>query len=271
MNLTELSLQRIVWLLPEFPGEDLPAKLAAGRLAAEAALRSHLPDLQFDVEGAEQVMRTIDAWSERNSAALSAAMKEAGESLPETLQTSLGSAQQVRDFLVAVFTLAASGLGPWSCDEVGRVVSEGEQPQLWAEADAESRLQAFGIIVKLEQDGQLGPLLLAETSVAGLGAWPAAVVIVVASLIFAACVVTCVYLTRRLSLNNRLMRDLCERAQAEGRTDVVKACIEATRGLQEETPLSFLGKAAYIGLGLAAAYLTLRYVLPAVLSRPRKK
>jgi len=239
MSLTDLSLQRIAMSLPKFPGATVPERLAVGRAAAEAAIRKYAPDFRFDEAGSLQVLRTIDAWSQRNSEALSEAMKAAGNDLPEQLTVAAGSAEQVRSFLIASFTVAASGMGPWTSGEVARIVSAGDRTESWATTDAEHRLQTFSIIVKLEQDGELGPIMMGTSGVGALGIPPALIVgIVIATVVFAAIVITTIYLNKQLELNNRLMRDICLKAQSEGNDEVVKECLKATEGLQT----SFLQK-----------------------------
>jgi hypothetical protein len=264
--LAELSLQRIASRLPDFPGSTIPEKLASGRAEAERVLRKYVPDFAFDVTEAEQVTRTVDAWSARNERSLSDAMTQSDNQLPQALQLAMGSSAQVRQFLIASFTLAAAGLGPWLSGDMARAVGEGEHGQAWAEMDAESRLQTFGIIVAMERDGQLQEVM-APQGVSGMGALPAAawVVIVIVTVILAAAVVTTIYLNRRLTLNNRLMRDLCERAEARGDRQAVIECIKATKDLQ----ISFLddvGSKLMTGLlVLGGAYLAVRYGVPLVI------
>lgn len=268
--LAHLSMQRISSRLPDFPGSTIPEKLASGRAQAEQALRKYVPDFAFDVAEAEQVTRTVDAWAARNEQSLSDAMAQSNNQLPTALHLAMGSSSQVRDFVIASFTMAAAGLGPWLSGDVARAVGEGEHVEAWAEMDAESRLQTFGIIVALEREGELEEVM-APKSVTGVGALPAAawVVVVIATVIFAAAVVTTIYLNRRLTLNNRLMRDLCERAEARGDREAVLECIKATKDLQ----ISFLddvGSKLMTGLLiLGGAYLAVRYGLPMLLGAAR--
>jgi hypothetical protein len=275
-ELALLSQARVAYTLPVFPGLTVPAELASGRDTARSCILRHLPDFKFDVQAAEQTMRDIDAWSMRNSDALSALMADpTASSLPAALQLSLGSPDRVRSFLVASFTLAASGLGPWTSGEVDRAVSAGEQSAAWAGLDAESRLQLFGIIVRLDEQGDLGPLLRGEKAMAGFGepvSGTVVLAVVIATLLFAAMVLTAVYLYRRMELNNRLMREMCNRAQAEGRENVVRDCIEAAKDLQSDTPMSSLGSMLVKVVGAAALiYVGGRYVTPAVIEAFSKR
>ena len=263
--LAQLSLDRISSRLPEFPGDTLPAKLAAGRSEAERILRGYVPDFSFDVDEAERVARTIDAWTARNEESLAAALASTNDDLPEALWLTLGRADQVGQFIIASFTLAAAGLGPWQSGDVARAVGVGEHAESWAYIDAESRLQTFGVIVALEQEGRLEvifrptPENIAPTSGAGalpLAAW---VAIVIVAVIAAAAVVAIVYLNRRLTLNNRLMRDLCQEAERRGDRETVRKCIEATRDLQVSVLDDMGSKIVGVALVLGGAYLALKF------------
>ena len=269
-ELSELSLARVQYALPDFPGADLRAKLESGRAQAEAALRKYLPDFKFDPDEALHVMHTIDAWGERNAGPLADAMKQtAQQDLPASLHTTLGSNKQVCDFLVASFTLAAAGLGPWMGYAVHEAVERGEQSEAWARMDAQTRLQSFGMIVKLDNDGQLGPMIRGEQGTAGLGfPWAIVAVVAIFTVIFAAVVLTYLYNNRRLELNNELMRQQCMKAQAEGKDEIVAACIQATKELQQSSLIgeagSMLTKVVLLGAGV---YVLGRFVLPALLQK----
>jgi hypothetical protein len=128
--------------------------------------------------------------------------------------------------------------------------------------------------VRLDEDGNLGPLLRGEKAMAGLGGPPVAVVVIVviATVVFAAMVLTSIYLYRRMELNNRLMREMCLKAQAEGRQNVVRDCIEAAKELQSETPMSALGSAVVkVAIVGALIYVGGRYALPAVIDAVSKR
>jgi hypothetical protein len=266
-ELNAISQARVAYALPVFPGASDAARLVAGRAAASLSIRRHLPDFVFDVESASQAMRDIDAWGERNDASLQGLFADPNAiSLPASLQLSLGGPERVRSFLLASFTLAASGMGPWTSGEVDRVVAAGEASDLWAGLDASSRGQIFGIIVRLDEDGNLGPLLRGEKGMAGLGSpIPVVAVVIIASVFFAAIVVTALYLNKRLELNNRLMGEMCRKAQAEGRDNVVRDCIEAMKELQSDDPLSSLTSGLVKVAAVAAVvYVGGRYALPAL-------
>jgi hypothetical protein len=274
MSLVDLSMQRIALSLPRFPGQTIPDQLLAGRAAAESAIRKYVPNLSFDRDAASATIRTVDAWSERNASGLSEAMKQAGNDLPEQLTLAVGTAEQVRSYLIASFTLAAWGMGPWTGGEVAREVSAGSMNESWAKTDAEHRLQTFAIIVKLENDGELGPIMRGESSIGALGIPPAIIVgIVIATVIFAAAVITTIYLNKQLELNNRLMSDLCKKAQEEGRDEVVAECVKATKDLQAGFMEKTLSKLAGWIVFAAVAVVGGKFVIDRLLERapgPRK-
>lgn len=268
MSLAELSLRRIEQNLPVFAGDSLPARLSAGREAAEAVLRKYVPDFAFDPAEAAAVSRRVDAWAARNERDLSDAIGQTAGDLPAALQLAMGSSTEVGQFIVASFTLAAAGLGPWSSGAVARSVSEGAHARGWAELDAEARLQCFGLIVAMEQRGELAQIFHPTEAPAGFGAWPV-LLIIVATVILAAAVVTYLYLNRRLELNNRLMRELCVEAQARGDYATVEACIAATRDLQVNMFEEAGGKVVTVALVLGGIYLALTFV-PKLLWRGRE-
>ena len=104
--------------------------------------------------------------------------------------------------------------------------------------------------------------------------WGLAVIaiIAVATVAFAAIVITTIYLWHRTNVNNRLMRDLCQKAQDEGRDAVVQSCIEATRDLQQETVTSQVGSVVLkVALAVAAMYVGGKYVLPYVVDQFEKR
>lgn len=277
-SLAQLSEQRIgsgvASVMSEFaPGAPLPARLRAGRDAALAVLQRYRPDFRFDVNAADAAMRDIDAWSERNEAGLSAAMLAPLEQLPTQLQLQMGS-ERAQSFILSSFTQAASGLGPWQSGAVAREAQRGDLiNERWARADAADRLETFALIVKMDRDGNLAPVFSPPEGAGGLGAVPAWL-IVVALVVVAAAVVVLVLGWRRISLNNRLMRDICERAQAEGDTETIKQCIEATKGLQIspfEKAIAGVGKQVMWGLLAAGGvYASLRWGLPWLAKRKRR-
>jgi len=256
--------------LPDFPGATVAEQLLAGRDAALAVLRKYVPTLSFDVAAADDVLRGIEAWEERNSTALAATLQDpSAAALPEQIRIAFGS-DKAQQFIVAVFTRAAAGMGPWTSGRVATEVTRGQMPGVsdtWARTDAAYRLRVFGGIVRMEQTGCMQHFFVdpsATCAASGLGVAPVIVwAIVVAVVLVAALVLMFIYSARRLDENNRLMRDMCERAQAEGDKAVVDKCVQATKDLQAESMIPGLGDAIsslgkIVGVGVLA-YVALKY------------
>ena len=139
--------------------------------------------------------------------------------------------------------------------------------QHWAAGDAQLRLNTFGMLIKMENDGELAYIFKNPQGMQGFGAFPVWAIVVIA--IGLAAVVTYLYLeSRKLELNNKLMRDICERAQAEGDTKTVAMCIKATRDLQASTPWKMVvEQVGLVALYLGGGYLAFRYAVPWALDR----
>jgi hypothetical protein len=214
--------------LPDFPGASYQEKLMSARFAALLALQKYVPNLAFDPAGADKVLSQIEVWEERNRDRLEAAFADtSSETLARDLALELSN-ETAQSFVVACFTRAAYGLGPWQSGAVTQISAT------WAQSDAETRLQVFGGIVKMDEDGFLAELW-SEQGVQGygLGALPVWAILVLAVAV-AAIFATLLFKTKVLSDNNRLMSQLCQDAQAKGDQVTVQKCIEATQNLQQE-------------------------------------
>lgn len=265
-ELGDLALSRIKGDLPTFGGATLPEQLLMGRTEAKTILLQYVPELRFDVQKAREVMSQVDAWVERNKAELEQALQSPQQELPRWLQFNMGSTERVQNWIIANYTLAAQGLGPWESGMVARSATEPDSgiSDAWARTDAESRLQAFALIVKMERDGDLAYIFRGEGSLAGLGIAPALLLAVVVAVIgLAAVIVSYFFLARRLEVNNAVMRDLCMEAQKRGDKATVEKCIEATRDIQAIDPFTSVskevGKAILI---VGGGYVLIRYGLP---------
>ena len=277
-DLSQLSLQRAN--LPSFPGDTVVAQLLAGRDAALGVLLKYVPEMQFDPAAASDTLRQIQAWEERNSDALASVLADPNaEALPQQLQITFGS-DKARQFIIAIFTQAAVGLGPWMSGAVSREAQSGVQIQdRWARDDADARLQVFGSIVKMDQDGHLAAFFVppSPASAQGLGlAVPAIIVwaVVVTLATAGALLLLYFYNAKRLEQNNKLMSDLCTQAQERGDAETVRLCIKAAEGLQKEDPFGGISDLfRKIGVGVAVAgvaYVVVRYGLPVLLSSRRQ-
>lgn len=269
-DLALLSLQRAT--VVNFAGTTLADQLLAGRAAAEAALRKYVPDMKFDPAAADDLLAKIDVWQVRNEKDLAGVLADhSATRLPEAIRLSFSNAT-AQGFIIAGYTRAASGLGPWLSGAVAREAETGTKIQMsWAREDAMHRLLIFGSIVQMDNEGYLKTLFV-EPAPGGMGN-PALVVWVVAivAVAVAALILLYVYSSRRLEVNNRLMRDLCSEAQRTGDATTVAACIEATKGLQSFAVLdsiaSGLGKIALLAGALWVGF----NVLPLVMEKKRKR
>lgn len=271
-DLAQISLQRAG--LPTFPGATVQDQLVNGRDTALAVLRKYKPDLVYDEAATSLTMRQIQAWEDRNADVLQSVMQSSTEALPDAVKLAFGS-DKAQAFIVGGFVQAAVGLGPWlsPSDPVGRAVATSKpgdvMQQQWAQADAAARLQIFGSIVKMDQDGYLSTLFVRPS---GLGFLPIAIegstlvwALVVTVVAVAAIIVGYLYLSKTVELNNRLMRDLCEKAQREGDKATVNSCIAATSTTPSSPWIPLAVAAGVIGV----AYIAAAVVLPQVLRRRR--
>jgi hypothetical protein len=262
------SLTRIQGDLPDFaPGEAWPVKLREGMRVSGGLLKKYVPGFSFDADSAEQTVREIDAWAQRNQAELKALMDTSQNDLPTALQAAFGKSG-VQNFLLAGFVTAASGIGPWNSGKLaefaqaGTMVGDTRVTVEWAENDARWRLQVFGLIVKLENDGKLAEIFSLEAS-SGLGI-PVAVWVVIAIAVVALAAVICgyLYLNKKLELNNKVMADICAKAMAEGDRVTIDKCLEASKELQQGPGSGFLSGLGTLVLCAAGGYLVVKYVFP---------
>jgi hypothetical protein len=269
-NLAQLALNRVRNQLPVFPGATVREQLLSARAQTHAVLLQYVPDLKFDVSEARDVMSQVNVWVEQNREDLEEAMKSTHQSLPEWLILNMGSSEQVQQWVIANYTVAAAGLGPWESGKVDKLAADptSDVSQHWAAGDAQMRLNTFGMIIKMKTDGELDYIFRGpQQGAQGFGAFPVWAIVVIA--IGLAAVVTYLYLeSRKLELNNKLMRDICERAQAEGDSETVAMCIKATKELQESTPWQqVIEEAGKVALILGGGYLLFRYGVPWALDR----
>jgi len=272
-DLAQLALQRIEGGLPQFPGATPAEKLALGRATARASLLKYVPELRLNQAEARDVMSQVNAWVERNKGALEQAMASPESNLPRWLVLNMGSSEHVQQWVIANYATASMGMGPWQSGKIDQLVADPASniSPNWAAVDAESRLQAFGLIVKMDSDGDLdyifrGPPGAAQ---AGLGVAPVIVwAVVVAVVALAAVICTYFFLSKRLQQNNQLMRDICIKAQQEGDRATIEKCLEATRDIQLVDPLSKItGEIGKIALILGTGYIGFRFVIPWLLER----
>lgn len=273
-DLADLALRRAN--LPHFAGATLADQLWAGRQAAAMAIRKYAPSLAFDERVAAETIHGVDGWLERSGDVLSTVLADQRvTALPEAVRLAFGS-DRARAFVVATFTQAAAGLGPYMSGAIDRVAETGATiagqvvTPRWVEEDAQTRLAVFGAIVQMDQDGYLAqlwvpppgaaPVALAGPEVVFLGmtAWQ----IIVVAVAMAALLAWLSLSMRQIGLANDVMRETCRRAQLLNRDADVKACFDALADLQRNDITHLLGKAISAAAGVGIAYVGVRYGLP---------
>jgi hypothetical protein len=270
MSLIDSSYSRIRGDLPSFPGSSVPEKLYSGRDQADKILKKYVPDFKFDIEQAKATVRDIEAWSIRNEQVLDELMSQPGMDLPEAIKLELSS-EKAQQFILAGFVVAAYGLGPWGSGKVGEyaenqeLVGETRLNPSWAVSDAQQRLDTFGLIVKMENEGDLQKIFQGQQATGAFGV-PAVIIwaVVVASVSLAAVVCLYLFFNKKLELNNKVMSDICSRAQQEGDKETLQRCLEASERLQQgpaEQAIATVGKVLVV---LALGFVAVKYGIPAL-------
>jgi len=256
--------------LPTFPGANWPEQLQNGRNAAAAVLGQYVEKFTFDERRSREVLGHVGAWVERNQ-------KELETALADPTREQLGAAlclafdaQAARDYIIASFSVAAAGLGPWMSGRVAKETDPGGSiTRDWAAEDAMNRLAMFGSIIRMEQDGFLRHLFLpgpgdapCPAATGAFGAGPLAIAIIVAGAVLAtvACTwIVCSYFAPPTQAANKLFEEMCRDAQKAGRKDETQYCLTTLKDLQSKDTLGELGKTAlYVAGGLGCFYLVLK-------------
>lgn len=271
--------------LPPLPGVTEVDRMVAGRALAAAALKQYVPDFAFDPAEASKALSRISVWQERNANRIEGQLATLAptEKVTDDIKLELGvtAAQQ---YILACFTEAAMGMGPHLSGLVDSEIARGTVLQAqpisdnWRRLDVATRTQVFQTIIKMEGDGTLKQLFVPPPgSTNGFGAIPllfAAKLVAIVVVVVVAMFLVYFYATKRLSLGNAIMKEMCQRAEARGDQAAVLKCIEEAADLQKGDPfgvsglLGGLGKAAlWVGL----AYVGVRYGIPALASARRTK
>lgn len=265
-SLDALSTQRAT--LPVFPGATLRDQLLAGRDQAGSILRGYAQSYRFEADKANEMLALVNAWQARNAQDLQKAMADPlVERLPDAVELAFGS-DIAQGWIVAVYVQAATGLGPWVSGAVEREAASGRviSPQ-WAQDDAAARLKVFASIVQMEKDGYLRSVFQsppAGTASSGFGfpaalIWPLVVVVVAVAALF----LVYLYASERLELNNKILSSICAKAQAEGDTATVRACVDAQKDLQSIPGVKDLvTMATWLGAGALAIWAVGTYLPP---------
>jgi hypothetical protein len=244
--LENLSEQRAE--LPRFgePGMTLSEVLAVAQAEAQQCMQKYVGDFRYDAEQADAVMHRVSSWADQHRAELTTILQDpASDELPEQLRLALG-VEEMKQFVVALYSEATRTLGPWASGSVPRMVQAGSLDEPEMRKDANARLQIFGLIVKWDQDGDLEMIFNPKEAVIraaagmGLGAMHPVVIaaIIVGVIIGVAVAAAGIYIAisaadsiRRAS---QLMEELCKAAKEEGDEDTVKLCLKYSANLQEK-------------------------------------
>jgi hypothetical protein len=284
MTLEQTIVDKASGVLPDIPGESLPEQLWNGRQAAVAAVEQYVDKLTFDSDQAEAITSEIDSWMDRNRAALEQTFDgpiDPHASLEPSLQLVLEK-DKMQQWIIGQLTLASEGLGPWMS---GRLAQEVANPassidDTWAREDADMRLEIFGMILRLEESGELRRIFTdeppSEETAMVMGApfvipWGWIVLFLLgAVLIISAAVV----LTSHLKAKTAVHREMCLNAQRDGDEKTVRWCLKVMGETDPVKQVSEqLGRVVII---LGGGFLLVRFGLPFLLdlfeerrSRPR--
>lgn len=224
-------------IIDGFPGGSLTEKLASGYEAAKTVLLQYTSTLKFSKEEAETVLFEIKGWADRNSDIIAEYMNDpASDTLPEQVALELGT-KKAQQFVVAGFSEAARGLGPWLGGYVaGEVDKDPLLPEGWVKDDAHNRLVVFAAIMKMEADGDIEQIFRPEQwarkrglSGVGLGMPPMLVAgIVVAVVVVVVSTVALVLYFAEVSEQNRehnkVAADICAKGAATNDARLLKTC-----------------------------------------------
>jgi len=270
--------------LPEFAGATLTERLINGRNEARARLLKYTSKIRFSSGSADDLLHEINSWQERNAAIIKQRMSDpATDTLPEQIALEFG-AKKAQQYVLAGYSVAAEGLGPWTSGKLLQLMSSAEHPVItepWLREDADARLNLFASVVKLDDDGDLAVIFDPETyaqrqQVQGLGTLPAIIAAVggkwvVMGLVLMFLGTVALFLmyafsTEKVRLNNKLQAEICQKAQSQGDKGTVAACVEAAAAAQDNPLGDITGDITKIALIVGAVYVGAK-VLPDLLKQ----
>lgn len=264
MSVDSLALSRAQ--LPLIVGSNLPQQLQTGRNECAWILKHYVADFTYSEERANAILDEVNVWIERNQKELESALADpTREQLGNALCLAF-DAQMARDYIIANFTIAAAGLGPWMSGRVGEEADRGVViTREWAQQDAANRLKVFASIMRMEQDGFLkhlfqpgegDPPCPGATGAFGMG--PLIVGIIVAGAVIAT-VACCWIIMKGVNKSNQaadeLLAELCRLSVGSEKAHCVNALIDLKK---QNTPGDVAKTAVYVLGGLGAVYLLLK-------------
>lgn len=255
--------------LPAFPGANVVEQLANGWDEAKARLAKYTSTMSYSVEQADAVVHKVKSWTERNEAALKQYLADStANDLPDFLQLQLGK-DEAQQFIIATYSLAATGLGPWLSGMVSAKVAEGSVPYPDMIEDADARLAIFGSIVKWDNEGDLATIFSPQQALGMNPIIVAGIIVAVAVVLVAGAAVVLQWVTagKVVSKNAEMIDKWCSEAQEKGDQATVSKCLELSAGLQaqaldQSNPVTLAVKGLLL---LGGGYLFLVYGLPELL------
>lgn len=237
--LEELAVSRAGSVLPPIPGQGYQQQLVNARQMAEDTLRRYVPNFAFDPEQAIVVSSQVEGWASRNEDYLTDVFADTAQhEVPKTLALELG-ANMFKQWIIASFTLAAVGMGPWQSGYLEKEVYDpvSDITEQWARNDGNIRLQMFQYILLLEEQGDLERAMNPQVQTSGFGVTGMEILLIVLIIAVLGCIIAGALLwNKQLANNNRIMADLCKKAQMEGNDEVVAQCVNSSKDLQTEGP-----------------------------------
>ena len=260
-------------IVDSFPGSTYTEKLPAAYEQARQVLSKYTSTFTYDANAAAELYNQIDTWFNTHQDMIAEYMKQpATATVPQQIALVL-DAKKAQQFIVAGFASAAKGLGPWASGFVFK--NAGAYPGLTqdiATDDAKARLAAFASIIKFENEGVLQQIFHPQAPLSGLGFWPLVVEAVVGAAPWIAVTIVgalAVYKVYQYAIyiadqNNRVFREICDKASASGDKLTEMKCLEyaapkSATGLSE----AMQTLALFAGVG-ALLYVGAVHVLPAM-------
>lgn len=280
---------------PEYAGSTRPDQLYNAWKDAEARIKKYT-DLRYSETQAQAILYEVETWIKIHRSQFVDSLKDSSrQEVAAEMQLQLG-AVKMQQYIVAAYSEAARGLGPWLSGLVGQNISEGQASMLRMEQDYYDRIAVFGMIHNMDNDGALDVIFHPEKSsqfASDVGWSPKTIrILVIAGAVVVGLVglgitaAVCHYKieSARLQVANKQHEEDCHWAQSMLEKDpknsfyqnVVKKCFESTADLMKrsETPDPISGaveKLLIVAAVLGVGYLGLTLLPPLLAARAAKR
>lgn len=149
----------------EFAGQSLLEQLKNGFVATKTAMFKHISAGQtLDYETARIAVERARIQVEQNYDVVRTAL-ERGEDLPRAYALAL-SVEELRSYFLAKYTLACEGIGAYLSGYMKDAADRGTITRADYDEGIELRLNAFGTLVGMDEQGELRNVLQPEASAA---------------------------------------------------------------------------------------------------------